>query len=383
MLNKIAAVLLILLLCISDVVAPIYATDVVDVTGEAHVTSADGLSVSAESAIVLEATTGDVVYEKDADTRRPMASTTKIMTAITALEAGDLDKKVSVPAEAVGVEGSSVYLEKGDSLSLYDLVWALMLESANDAAAAIAIEVAGSIEAFAELMNEKAAEIGLCDTHFTNPHGLDNEEHYTTARDLARLAVYALKNEKFAEIVSTYKKTVEIDGETRYLLNHNKMLKLYDGAIGVKTGYTKRSGRCLVSAAERDGVRLVAVTLNAPDDWRDHTAMLDAGFECFERRELIREGESVFIVPCIGSEKGEVLLSNHDALCAVVRKNTPDITRRIELPRYMWAPIEAGDMVGRIVFSQDGVDIGEVPIFADETAQRVVYKKGLLERIFE
>ncbi len=380
--NKIAAVLLILPLCISDVVAPIYATDVVDVTGEAHVTSADGLSVSAESAIVLEATTGDVVFEKDADTRRPMASTTKIMTAITALEAGDLDKKVSVPAEAVGVEGSSVYLEKGDSLSLYDLVWALMLESANDAAAAIAIEVAGSIEAFAELMNEKAAEIGLCDTHFTNPHGLDDEEHYTTARDLARLAVYALKNEKFAEIVSTYKKTVEIDGETRYLLNHNKMLKLYDGAIGVKTGYTKRSGRCLVSAAERDGVRLVAVTLNAPDDWRDHTAMLDAGFECFERRELIREGESVFIVPCIGSEKGEVLLSSHDALSAVVRKNTPDITRRIELPRYMWAPIEAGDMVGRIVFSQDGVDIGEVPIFADETVERVVYKKGLLERIF-
>lgn len=379
--NKIAAVLLILPLCISDISASLSAADATDVT-EAAAASADGLSVSAESAIVLEATTGDVVFEKDADTHRPMASTTKIMTAITALEAGDLDKKVSVPAEAVGVEGSSVYLEKGDSLSLYDLVWALMLESANDAAAAIAIEVAGSIEAFAELMNEKAAEIELCDTHFTNPHGLDNEDHYTTARDLARLAVYALKNEKFAEIVSTYKKTVEIDGETRYLLNHNKMLKLYDGAIGVKTGYTKRSGRCLVSAAERDGVRLVAVTLNAPDDWRDHTAMLDAGFECFERRELIREGESVFIVPCIGSEKGEVLLSSHDALSAVVRKNTPDITRRIELPRYMWAPVEAGDMVGRIVFSQHGVDIGEVPIFADETVERVVYKKGLLERLF-
>lgn len=377
--NKIAAALLILPLCVADITAPL---DAADIDLSEQVAASGGLSVSAESAIVLEATTGDVVFEKDADTRRPMASTTKIMTAITALEAGDLDKKVSVPAEAVGVEGSSVYLEKGDSLSLYDLVWALMLESANDAAAAIAIEVAGSIEAFAGLMNEKAAEIGLCDTHFTNPHGLDNEDHYTTARDLARLAIYALKNEKFAEIVSTYKKTVEIDGETRYLLNHNKMLKLYDGAIGVKTGYTKRSGRCLVSAAERDGVRLVAVTLNAPDDWRDHTAMLDAGFECFERRELIREGESVFIVPCIGSEKGEVLLSNHDALSAVVRKNTPDITRRIELPHYMWTPVEAGDMVGRIVFVQDGVDIGEVPIFADETVERVVYKKGLLERIF-
>ena len=380
--NKIAAALLILPLCITDIGASLRAAETLDVTDETAVTSANGLSVSAESAIVLEATTGDVVFEKDADTRRPMASTTKIMTAITALEAGDLTKKVSVPAEAVGVEGSSVYLEKGDSLTLIDLVWALMLESANDAAAAIAIEVAGSIEAFADMMNEKAAEIGLENTHFTNPHGLDNEEHYTTARDLARLAVYALKNEQFAEIVSTYRKTVDIDGETRYLLNHNKMLKLYDGAIGVKTGYTKRSGRCLVSAAERDGVRLVAVTLNAPDDWRDHTAMLNAGFECFERRELIREGESVFIVPCIGSEKGEVTLGNRDPLTVVVRKGTPEITRRIELPHYMWAPVEVDDVVGRIVFVQNGVDIGEVPIYAEETAERVIYKKGLLERLF-
>ena len=166
------------------------------------------------------------------------------------------------------------------------------------------------------------------------------------------------------------------------MLNHNKMLKLYDGAIGVKTGYTKRSGRCLVSAAERDGVRLVAVTLNAPDDWRDHTAMLDAGFECFERRELIREGESVFIVPCIGSEKGEVLLGNRDPLTVVVRKGTPEITRTIELPHYLWAPVMADDVVGRIVFTQSGVEIGSVPIYAEETAERVVYKKGLLERLF-
>lgn len=341
------------------------------------------VSVSARSAIVIEADSGRVVFEKDADTRRPMASTTKIMTALVALEAGDTARQVSVAGEAVGVEGSSVYLQTGDRLSLDDLVWALMLESANDAAAAIAIEVGGTVEGFAAMMNEKAAELGLENTHFTNPHGLDNEQHFTTARDLAKLAAHALSDPRFREIVSTYRHSISVGDDTRFLLNHNKLLKLYDGAIGVKTGYTRRSGRCLVSAAERNGVRLVAVTLDAPDDWNDHRALLDCGFGALEARELIKPGESVFIQPCIGCEKGEITLSNHDGLTVCVPVGTAEVTRRIILPHYLWAPVCEGDKVGRILFEADGRLLGEVPIYADETCERLPEKKGLLESIFK
>ena len=353
------------------------------VFGAAFSVPVSAMSVSAESAIVVETSTGRTVFEKDADTRRPMASTTKIMTALIALEAGDTARQVSVSGKAVGVEGSSVYLKSGDSLTLDDLVWALMLESANDAAAAIAIEVAGSVDAFAELMNAKAAELGLKDTHFTNPHGLDNENHYTTASDLARLAAYALKNERFREIVSTYRHNISVGGETRCLLNHNKLLKLYDGAIGVKTGYTKRSGRCLVSAAERGGVTLVAVTLGAPDDWNDHRAMLDCGFGTLEARELIKPGESVFILPCIGCEKNEVMIKNTDGLTVCVPKDTPEATWRIELPHYLWAPVYEGSAVGRIVFEAGGTTLGEVPLTACETVERIRYKTGILDRILK
>jgi D-alanyl-D-alanine carboxypeptidase len=225
-------------------------------------------SVSARSAIVVEAETGRVIWAKNAHVSLPMASTTKIMTALVALENADPEKTVSIPPDAVGVEGSSVYLYEDERLRLEDLLYAMLLESANDAAAAIAIEVGGSIEGFSEMMNAKAEELGLERTSFANPHGLDDPEHYTTAAELARIAVAAMKNESFCNIVSTYKKTIPLN-ETegvRLLINHNKMLSRYDGAVGIKTGYTKKSGRCLVSAAERDHVKLICVTLNAPDD---------------------------------------------------------------------------------------------------------------------
>ncbi len=340
------------------------------------------LELSAESAIVIEASTGRVVYESNPDARRSPASTTKIMTALVALESGDTSREIEVSPEAVGVEGSSVYLEAGEKVTLDALIRALLLESANDAAAAIAIAVSGSIDAFAVKMNEKAAELGLESTHFTNPHGLYDENHYTTARELAILASKALENDAFREIVSTYRDSVEIGGESRFLLNHNKLLKLYDGAIGVKTGYTKKSGRCLVSAAERDGLRLIAVTLGAPDDWNDHAKMLDLGFETLERRELIRPGESVFIQPCIGSEGGDCLLANRDGLSVVVERTTPEIVPRVELVRYFWAPLTKGKVVGRIVFEADGICYGEVPIEVCENVGRICYEKGILERIF-
>ncbi|MBQ8861613.1 MAG: D-alanyl-D-alanine carboxypeptidase, partial [Clostridia bacterium] len=222
------------------------------------------LSVSAQSAVLIEAESGKIIYEKDAHTRRGMASTTKIMTALCAIESLPLDTVVTVPQEAAGVEGSSVYLKAGEKLTLENLLYALMLQSANDAAAAVAIATAGSIEGFAELMNAKAAELGLRDTHFENPHGLDGAEHYTTAYELAKIAAHALENEDFARIVSTVKHTVPAteSSPARTLVNHNRLLRTYDDIVGVKTGFTKKCGRTLVSAAEREGVRLICVTLN-------------------------------------------------------------------------------------------------------------------------
>ncbi len=340
------------------------------------------LELSAKSAIVM-AKSGEIVFERDADTRRPMASTTKIMTALVAIESGDLQREVTVAPEAVGVEGSSVYLKAGDRLNLESLVWALMLESANDAAAAIAMELGGSIEGFAALMNEKAASLGLENTHFTNPHGLSDEDHYTTARELALLSAHALQNETFRTIAASPSHRIRIGDTERMLHNHNKMLRLYDGAVGVKTGFTKASGRCLVSAAEREGLTLVAVTLNAPDDWHDHAAMLDLGFSSLESVRLIEAGESACIIPCIGGDFPDITVKNRDALSVVLPKGTHEIKRTIEVPRYFWAPIEAGEIVGRIVFREGERILGEVPLYAETSAARVQYKKNIFDKIFD
>lgn len=241
--------------------------------------SADGVSVSAKSAALYDPASKSFLYTKNADMQLPMASTTKIMTALVAIENADLDKSVSISDDAIGTEGSSLYLKRGETMTMKDLLMGLMLRSANDAAAAIAYEISGSIEAFAEKMNEKATQIGALNTNFTNPHGLDNPSHYTTAKDLAIITAEALSNKTFLNIVSTKKHIIKnSDGEARLLTNHNKLLNLYDGAIGVKTGFTKKSGRCLVGAAERDGTRLISVTINAPDDWNDHKALFDYGF---------------------------------------------------------------------------------------------------------
>ncbi len=340
------------------------------------------LDVSAHSAIVIEASTGHVVFEKDADTRRPMASTTKIMTALVAIESGDLSREITVSKEAEGVEGSSIYLKTGDKITLESLVWALMLESANDAAAAIAIGVAGSVDAFADMMNEKAAVLGLEGTHFTNPHGLSDEEHYTTARDLAALTAKALENDTFKKIVSTDSYIIEYGESVRNLHNHNKMLRMYDGAVGVKTGFTKASGRCLVSAAEREGMTIIAVTLNAPDDWTDHTEMLDLGFSELEKMTLIMPGESVFISPCIGTESGEITVKNREGLTAILPRGEHNITRTVILPRYFWAPITKDSVVGKIEIRDGDMLLGEVNLYAEENAEKTEYKKNIFEKLF-
>ena len=351
-------------------------------SGAVYASETQKPSISAKSAVLIEADSGEIVFEKNAEEKLPMASTTKIMTALVALEHGDMEKNVEVSDGAVGIEGSSIYLKCGEVILMRDLVYGLMLESANDAAAAIAYEISGGIEEFACLMNETAEKLGLENTHFTNPHGLDDESHYTTASDLASLTAAALRNNEFREIVSTYKKTIPLNGDegTRLLLNHNKLLKTYENAIGVKTGFTKRSGRCLVSAAEQNGVTMIAVTLNAPDDWNDHKAMLDYGFSKFER-VVVAEPHGVFVdLPCIGGTKSVVRCSNTDGLELTLEKGARVVTR-IEADRYFPAPVKVGDALAKAVFYVNGEVVGTLPLYAEHDVQCDEKELSLFERI--
>ena len=262
-------------------------------------------NISAKSACLIDATSGRVLYSKNSNQRMPMASTTKIMTAIVAIESGmPLNTQIKVPLEAVGVEGSSAYLKQNEVVTLELLLYALMLSSANDAAMAIAHTICGSAEKFVDLMNSKAYNLGLTNTHFTNPHGLYDEEHYTTAEELAKIMAYAMQNSDFANITSCQKKAFSRDDGTSFLFtNHNRLLKYYDGTIGGKTGFTKKSGRCLVSCAERDGLRLIAVSLSAPDDWNDHKKLYDFAFSSYERINL---ESKQFNIPVISGVKENV-----------------------------------------------------------------------------
>lgn len=247
--------------------------------------------VSGKSCIVLCADTNQVLYGENQHKKMPMASTTKIMTAIIALEHGNTTDMVTVSQNAAHQEGSSVYLRPGDAVSLSDLLYALMLNSGNDAAMAIAEHIAKTPEDFVLLMNEKATELGCRNTSFKNPSGLPDDDHYSTAYDMAIIMSYAMKNDEFAKIVSTKEHQIKTATGVTYLRNHNKLLWQYPTCIGGKTGFTKSAGRCFVSSAEKDGVTLVCVTLDAPDDWKDHKTLLDFGFEKAEMTPIFFQNE--------------------------------------------------------------------------------------------
>ena len=257
--------------------------------------SGAALQTNAEAAALIDVSSGRILYSKAGDKRMRIASTTKIMTAIIAIENGRLSDKVTVGKNAFGKEGSSIYLKLGEEISLNDLLYGLMLRSGNDAATAIAEHVGGSQEGFVYLMNRKAEEIGMTRSHFSNPSGLDADDHYSTADDMARLAAYALKNPVFREIVKTKTKRVSREGESwdTVWTNKNKMLSLYPGSDGVKTGFTKLSRRCLVSSATRDGQQLAAVTLNDGSDWADHSRMLDFGYKHYPQTLAVKKGEDL------------------------------------------------------------------------------------------
>ena len=322
-------------------------------------------ATSAASYALLDPASGEALAEKDADTRRPMASTTKIMTALVALERLSLDDTVTVPAEAVGVEGSSIYLFAGEQITVRTLLYALLLSSANDAAAALALHTAGSIEAFAALMNEKAAALQLHDTHFCNPHGLHDAQHYTTARDLARLTAAALENDSFAEIVSAKRYSAPQNGTdaARLFVNHNRLLRTLDGAVGVKTGFTRASGRCLVSAAEREGLLLIAVTLNAPSDWQDHTALLEWGFANYT---AFAPSVAPLALPVVGGAASTVTLRAAAPIRITLPADHGTVTCKIEAPRFLFAGFEQGAVKGRIIYYMEGTVLAETDLIAAE-----------------
>ncbi|MFS1512300.1 D-alanyl-D-alanine carboxypeptidase family protein [Chengkuizengella sp. SCS-71B] len=273
-----------------------------------------GVPTSAESFALIDVESGRIIESKQGDEQMLIASITKIMTAIVAIEDGDLSSEVTVGKNAYRKEGSSIYLHLGEKMNLQDMVYGLMLRSGNDAATAIAEHVGGSIEGFSFLMNLKAEEIGMENSNFVNPHGLNEDGHYSSANDIAKLSAYALKNPIFQEIVRTkVKKVPNPYEEWEYTwYNKNKMLALYEGADGVKTGYTKNAGRCLVSSATRNGQQLVVVTLNAPQDWADHSRLLDFGFEAYPHHYIIQEGESVQGQPYIASKSFKYPLSEEE-----------------------------------------------------------------------
>ena len=313
-------------------------------------------NISAKAATLYEPTSKKIIYSKNGEERLPMASTTKIMTAMVVVDNCNTKETVIIGPESVGVEGSSAYLSEGDEYTVLELLYALMLQSANDAATALAYFVAGGISEFSEMMNRKANDLGLENTHFTNPHGLDAEDHYTTSNDLAIMSAELLENEILREIVSTYKKTFTYDERTRTYINHNKLLRLYADAAGVKTGFTKRSGRCLVGAAERDGMTFISVTLDAPSDWSDHTALLDFAFDSYEKIQLTAKGDYLQNINVVGGDKESVYISAKENLEVIKEKETTDIEEIISLPKYLIAPIKEGETVGRVTYKVGGRD---------------------------
>lgn len=316
-------------------------------------------SDSAKAAIVLHADSGEVLYAHDETLSLPMASTTKLMTALVTLEHCRLDETVTVSAQAAGTEGSSMYLRKSEELTVDELLYGLLLSSGNDAALALAEHCCGDVPAFIQLMNEKAEEIGLDATHYVNPNGLHDEAHYTTASDLARLMAVCLQNEDFCRISGCY--YAEVAG--RSLQNHNKLLKTCPGVFSGKTGYTMAAGRCLVSACERDGLRLICVTLCDRQDWNDHASLYGWAYENYEVFQL-EKGSVQGRVPLIGGTRDSICAVVKSGFCRCIKKGT-EVSSRLYLPSFVFAPVSASRELGALHLRM-GEQTEIIPLFPAE-----------------
>ena len=341
-------------------------------------------TVSASSAIVIEAESGRVIYSHNASEVRSMASTTKIMTALLAIESEQMDEIVTITAQMLQTEGSSMYLKEGEKLTLRALVCGLLLESGNDAANAIAIAVSGSLERFADAMNKRAKELGMYQTNFVTPSGLDDDEHETTAHDMALLGAVAIRNQEFREIASKSSMSVswEYPQKTRTLYYHNRLLNEMEGCIGIKTGYTKKSGRCLVTACERDGITLIAVTLNAPNDWQDHKKLMEYAYSQVELITLKPHGLEISL-PVVGGGADRVMVNDNGSASAVIPKGrSGDVRMRVETKPFLYAPLLSGDYAGRVIYELDGESIGEIPLTVARNVEFLRREYGFWERIW-
>ena len=319
-----------------------------------------------EAAVLMDVHNGQALYGKNMHKQMYPASTTKILTAILALEKGRLYKLVAIPGEACRVDGTALGLRVGERLTLRDLLYALLMASANDVSVAIADHIAGSVENFAGLMNEKAKSLGATDSHFTNPHGLPDPDHYSGAYDLALIARYAMQNTTFREIVKTRFKVISRPGfPQEQLWNHNRLLERYQGATGIKTGYTVAAGQCLVASAQRNGRELIAVVLNSQGEaiYEDAGKLLDYGFDDFFPVQVVKKGEKIATAKVPGGEPGEVvLLAGDDFWYDFPKSGSPNLSRRLQLVREIQAPLSAGQKVGKLDIYNGEQKVGTVDL---------------------
>lgn len=316
--------------------------------------------VSAE-ACVLMYEDGTCIYEKNPDDKKLIASTTKLMTAIVALENSELNDKVKIKEKNCNVEGSSMYLKPGSTYTVKELLLGLLLASGNDAALSLAEHVSGNNKEFAALMNEKAKELGMDNSSFSNPHGLDERGHYSSARDLAKLMLYCMQNEDFRALVSTYHTTIKDQSYT----NHNRLLKSYPGCVGGKTGFTSAAGRCLVSCVEKDGIRLVCVTLSAPDDWQDHRKLYDYAFAHYSLRDVTAGLE--YQVPLISGNKKSISVIPGREI-KIFLENDVKVEIKAVIPSFVFPPLKMGETVGEICVIINNNVVEEIPLVYAENA---------------
>lgn len=346
--------------------------------------SAEG-DTCARAAVVMDVKSGRILYSKNMNEKLPMASTTKIMTALVALESGRLNETVKISRKASMVEGSSIYLKEGEMHPVGDLLYAIMLRSGNDASTAVAEHLGGTVENFVAMMNELAQEIGAYNTHFENPHGLDKEGHYTTAHDLALITAYALRNPKFAEIVRTKKKTIEGPPDVnwdRAMVNKNKMLWQYEGGDGVKTGYTKKAGRCLVSSATRNGMQLVTVVLNCGPMWEDSTALLEYGFKNYSYEKLVDKNNVYKVVEVRNGKEKFVPVKPVEDYYLPLKQNEKESVRLSSTIRSKAeAPLYKGEKAGSLEIYLEDKLVKAVPLEYDgsvESSSPAYYLKKIL-----
>ena len=341
------------------------------VTPMQHFVDASAVSDSAVASILMDAKTGMVLHAKNEAKQLPMASTTKIMTALLALEYENLDEEFIITKEMVQVGGSSMYLLEGDRVSMRTLVYGMLLNSGNDAANAAAIIIAGSTEAFVQMMNDRAQSLGLKNTHFVNPEGLDTEGHYSSAYDLAILGAHAMQNEEFVEICSTGVTTREYGNPpyTRYLTNHNKLVRYNQivGVNGIKTGFTDNAGRCLVSSVVQNNVHLICVTLNDPNDWADHKNLYTYGFAQYTDFTPDTDLGDVTL-PIVGGNLQTIdIYSQSQQTVKILSTLHNNVERNIRLPLFAYAPIGKGEQVGEIEYLYEDTVVASIPIFAAES----------------